>query len=64
MGTWSLLFCALGLAMVLEGLPYFVVPRSVRVYMRLLSQMKDGRIRSVGFILIVVGLLVTYLATR
>ena len=29
--------------MVLEGLPYFVVPRSVRVYMRLLSQMKDGR---------------------
>ena len=64
MGTWSLLFCALGLAMVLEGLPYFVVPRSVRVYMRLLSQMKDGRIRSVGFILIVVGLLVAYLATR
>jgi uncharacterized protein YjeT (DUF2065 family) len=32
--------------------------------MRLLSQMKDGRIRSVGFILIVVGLLVAYLATR
>ena len=59
-----MLFCALGLAMVLEGLPYFVVPRSVRVYMRLLSQMKDGRIRSVGFILIVVGLLVAYLATR
>jgi uncharacterized protein YjeT (DUF2065 family) len=59
-----LLFCALGLAMVLEGLPYFVAPRLVRAYMRLLSQMKDGRLRGVGFSLIVLGLLVAYVATR
>jgi uncharacterized protein YjeT (DUF2065 family) len=50
--------------MVLEGLPYFVAPRLVRAYMRLLSQMKDGRLRGVGLSLIVLGLLVAYLATR
>ncbi len=64
MGIWGLLFLALGMALFLEGLPYFVSPGSVRRYMRVLLGMSDGALRLVGLTLIVVGLIVAYLATR
>ncbi len=64
MGIWGLLFLALGMALFLEGLPYFVSPGSVRRYMRALLGMSDGALRLVGLTLIVVGLIVAYLATR
>ncbi len=58
------MFLALGMALFLEGLPYFVSPGSVRRYMRVLLGMSDGALRLVGLTLIVVGLIVAYLATR
>jgi uncharacterized protein YjeT (DUF2065 family) len=61
---WSLLFLALGTAMFLEGLPYFLSPRAVRSTMRFVSRLQDGSLRLVGIALMAAGLLVAYLATR
>ncbi len=58
------MFLALGMALFLEGLPYFVSPGGVRRYMRVLLGMSDGALRLVGLTLIVVGLIVAYIATR
>jgi uncharacterized protein YjeT (DUF2065 family) len=61
---WGLLLPALGLAMFLEGLPYFVSPRGVKKYVQLLSRMSDAALRAVGLTLMVMGLWVAYLFTR
>ena len=64
MNKLSLFFAALGLAMLLEGLPYLISPSGVRRYMATLQQAGDGVLRGMGFALIALGLLVTYVATR
>ena len=64
MNKWSLFFAALGLAMVLEGLPYLISPAAVRRYLETVQQSGDTALRGMGFALIVLGLFVTYVATR
>ena len=64
MSGWSLFFTALGLAMLLEGLPYLISPSGVRSYLRMLERMDDIVLRAIGLALIVGGLLVAYFATR
>ena len=62
MGIWSLLFLGLGVAMFLEGLPYFVSPPSVRRTIAALSKISDGGMRMLGLALITVGLIVAYIS--
>ena len=64
MSKWNLFFAALGLAMALEGLPYLISPPAVRRYLQSIQQMRDGVLRTMGLVLIVLGLLVTYVSTR
>jgi len=59
---WSLLVCAFGVAVFLEGLPYFIAPASVRRFLAHMSQTSDTTLRTVGLALMVVGLLLAYLA--
>ena len=59
-----MLFPALGLAMFLEGMPYFVSPRLVRRYVQMLEQQSDAALRAMGLALMVLGLAVAYLFTR
>jgi len=63
-GIWSLLLLALGTALFLEGLPYFVSPPAVRRYLETLSKLNDATLRAMGFGLIVLGLILAYAATR
>jgi len=63
-GTWSLLLLALGMAMFIEGLPYFISPRGVRRTMRSLYGLHDGPMRLLGLALMAAGLVIAYLATR
>ncbi len=58
--SWTLLISALGVAIFLEGLPYFVAPSAMRRYLELLSRMSDRALRTLGFGLMVAGLLVAY----
>lgn len=60
----GLLLPALGLAIFLEGLPYFVSPPTVRRYLQQMQQMSDGSMRTIGFVLMAVGLAVAYVSTR
>ena len=62
MEPWSLLLAAFGLAVFLEGLPYFISPSAVRRFLGQLSRMSDGALRLMGFTLMVVGLLLAYLS--
>ena len=60
----NLLLPALGLAMFLEGLPYFIAPSALRSYLRQLEKMSDGALRVMGFTLMAAGLLLAYVTTR
>jgi uncharacterized protein YjeT (DUF2065 family) len=60
----KILVPALGLAMFLEGLPYFISPAALRSYMRQIETLGDAALRGIGFALMAGGLLVMYLSTR
>ncbi|ANM29025.1 hypothetical protein ABI59_04590 [Acidobacteria bacterium Mor1] len=62
MSTWTLLLAALGLAMFLEGLPYFVSPAGVRRYLEEISGFRDAALRLMGLTLMAGGLGLAYLA--
>ena len=64
MKNLSLFFAALGLAMVLEGLPYFISPSAVRGYLRQLERLSDGSLRGIGLALIAFGLFVAFVSTH
>ncbi len=59
-----MLFLGLGMAVFLEGLPYFVSPPAMRRYMDVISSMTDGALRTIGLTMMIVGLAVAYVATR
>ena len=59
-----MLFLGLGMAVFLEGLPYFVSPPAMRRYMDVISSMTDRALRTIGLTMMIVGLAVAYLATR
>lgn len=62
MEIWTLLASALGLAIFLEGLPYFVSPTAVRGVMTQLGELSDGTLRILGLGLMVAGLLLAYVS--
>ena len=62
MNTWSLIFAGLGIAMMLEGLPYFISPGGTRRYLQRLGELENQALRLLGFLLMVGGLVVVYLA--
>ena len=53
--------CVIGMVMVLEGLPYFAFPGKMRPWLRKLLEMQDGALRSMGFVMMAIGLLLVYL---
>ena len=57
-----MLLAALGLAMFLEGLPYFISPAGVRRYLEQVSSFGDGSLRLIGLVLMASGLGVAWLA--
>ena len=60
----SLLFAAFGVAVFIEGLPYFISPTVVRRYMAMVGAMSDAALRGTGMLMMIVGLLLFYFATR
>ena len=62
MTTLTLILAGLGLAMFLEGLPYFIAPGGVKRYMSQIQQSSDRLLRLIGFALMVAGLGVAYVA--
>ena len=57
----SFFLSALGLMMVLEGIPYFCFPQKVKLFAQKLPEIPDSTLRVVGFFLMMIGLLVVFL---
>ncbi len=57
-------FTALGLMLVLEGLPYFAFPEKMQAVLRQISEMPPEKLRSFGFISILIGLFICYMVKR
>ncbi len=63
-GIGSLLLLALGAALFVEGLPYFVSPPAVRSYLERMARMSDAALRIVGLAMMAGGLAIVWAATR
>ena len=57
----GLLFCLLGLVLVVEGLPYFAFPDRMKRWMARIQQTPDSHLRAIGFATMCLGLVITYL---
>ncbi len=57
----SLFFTALGLAFILESLPWILSPNSMRNFLLSLAGMPEGQLRIMGLVLMSLGLLLIWL---
>lgn len=57
----KLLFCSLGLVLVIEGLPYFAFPDKMKIWMKKVQEIPDSHLRAIGFVAMCMGLVMAYL---
>ena len=53
--------CVLGMVFIVEGMPYFVFPEKIKVYLLKVAELPDSTLRLLGFGAIIMGLLLVYL---
>lgn len=54
--------CVIGMVMVVEGLPYFAFPGKMKEVVQVIIGLEDARLRKFGFLLMLAGVCVVYLA--
>ena len=59
--NWNDLFTALALVMVVEGIMPFISPRKYKLTMQQMLSMPDGTLRSIGFGLMLIGVISLFL---
>lgn len=52
----KLFLVAIGLVMILEGVPYFLSPKSAKEITMMIQEMEDKTLRIIGFVLMMIGL--------
>ncbi|MGB5218735.1 MAG: DUF2065 domain-containing protein [Smithella sp.] len=52
--------CVLGLIFIIEGLPYFVFPERLKLYLAKIITMPDSTLRFLGLTAMIVGLFILY----
>lgn len=57
----KLLLCLLGLVLVVEGIPYFAFPDKMKNWMKMILEIPDSRLRTLGFVSMCTGLLIAWL---
>ncbi len=58
---WKIFLTALGLAFILEGMPYFLAAEKMPEVLRALSERKPRELRVLGLTAILAGLLLIFL---
>ena len=53
--------CVIGMLLIVEGLPYFVVPEKMKEFTGRILDMKENSMRQFGLLLMVIGLVLVYL---
>lgn len=56
------LVIVLGVVLIIEGIPWFLSPRRTKRMLSELFQMNDNSLRGIGFVFMLAGLLLVYLA--
>lgn len=56
-----LIILIIGSVMVIEGLPYFLFPDKIKIYLLQIQQLDTNVMRILGLMLIVFGLLLVYI---
>ena len=59
----NLVLVALGLMMVFEGIPLFCFPNQLKELARKLPELENSTMRSIGFVVMLLGLAVVYMGT-
>ena len=57
---WKILLTALGLAFIMEGLPYFLAAEKMPTVLRALSERKPAELRTLGLTAMLAGLLLIF----
>jgi uncharacterized protein YjeT (DUF2065 family) len=60
----KLLILLIGLILILEGIPYVAAPDMMQNWLKKLSEIAPGQLRTVGLISMAFGLLICYLVQR
>ncbi len=56
--------CVVGMVMIMEGIPYFAFPNTMKVFIEKVLEMSDSTLRRFGFMLMLFGLCLVYLGKR
>ncbi len=62
MHSMEFLLSVIGVVLVVEGIPWFLSPETVKKTLRQLAVLPDSSLRILGMLLMLAGLLVVYLA--
>lgn len=60
----SFFLCVVGMVMILEGLPYFVFPEKIKIFILKIAQTPDHSLRTIGLILMLSGLCLVYFGKK
>ncbi|MGB3212621.1 MAG: DUF2065 domain-containing protein [Desulforhopalus sp.] len=60
----KLLVLLIGLILILEGLPYVAAPEAMREWLKKLSGVSPGQLRSIGLFAMVIGLFIIFIVQR
>jgi len=52
--------CVLGIVFIIEGLPYFIFPERLKIYLLKITTMPDSTLRFLGISVMIVGLIMLY----
>ena len=52
--------CVLGMVFITEGLPYFIFPERLKIYLLKMTTMPDSALRFLGISAMIVGLILLY----
>ncbi len=53
--------CVLGMVMIIEGLPYAVIPEKMKLWIQKVIEMPDSSLQRFGFALMLIGLWLVYM---
>jgi uncharacterized protein YjeT (DUF2065 family) len=57
----SFFLCVIGMVMIVEGVPYFIFPERVKLWLVKIIETPDATLRSIALGLMVVGLILVYI---
>jgi uncharacterized protein len=56
--------CVLGMVFIIEGIPYFLFPERLKIYLVKMAAMPDSILRFLGITAMIAGLILLYFGRR